>query len=571
MSTSRNNRNPSPAGKRLLEAIDRKYGHEANGVSKLAYQLSDEPNTANYDTIITTLSAMINGNNLSKWNRKLFLPMERILGIRIADIIDGTKEYKQSPRGLFEIGTEGSYEDFEWLASQTDGSVEVIRSFDEWSKGIVDYVFEAKNIEGFKYLAEHGFFDSFAPGSITAYGYHSSNSEETLLAVLDLLSLDNDPKHELFDKVVDPKEHSDLAAIRSEEHFSESAIRMILQHENLLNAVCREPSAIPESKLSGSIRAIDGDQEYMALCASHWLTPCLNYAIEHEDKYALQAKRLLEYSYDVASQTLSHIKENLILLGGHEASVTTKNGYVLLGHSHVIGIIGEPVSDGVIQNEELRRLANEVTAKIGSFRALSKLQTPILINGKMHMPHCDQNPLYSRFVFATKDKPYLLHLSENKDGDSNNYVFDAPSGKEARNGLTLDQWKQVGCALRSIHSIDAGEEGKAYCHGRFYYQDIYIQPNEEVELITGYQNVYIGDPIDDLYAMGLLAFEADYFSPRKQNQIQAFLEGYGHPYDGFLKELANHLFDLAKAEKSANEIRFLMNSAAEVLNAASQE
>lgn len=566
MNTSRKNRHPSPAGQRLEDAIYNRYGDSYDSVAKFTRKLAKELNGPGPDTVATTVSAMINGLDPNEWNRKYFLPIERLLNVRMADIIDGSRVFKASPRGLFEIGTQGNYEDFEWLAKQTDGSIDVIKSCDEWSKSIFNYVYESKNIEGLRFLVDNGYYQVFGPGKIIAYSYHAGSDEEHALILLDLLSRDEDPEAKMFIKLFDTHENTDTIDFNSDVLWNENVLRVILNSEKLMDAVCRKPDILPESSIN-RVRRVLFDGEYQTICASNWLTPLLCYALENEEEYREQAIRLLDVSLDIASATLSNIGKNKGILGRNDRSITTEKGRVILDHRYVIGIIGEPRTEGEIKDPVLKKKVAEVTSKIGSFRAMAKFQTPVLVDGKMHLPPVDQNPLYRDFINIAKGHRYLLQKADSKDGDASNYVFEAPKGSEAR-GLSLDQWFQIGEALKTVHQIDTGVEGKVFCHGRFYYADFYVLDNGDLEYISGYRDVHIGDFDEDLFAAGFLAFNNNYIRPdAKQEAIEALLKGYGYPKDGFLEKLWNYLLSLAKAEDNANEMRFLMDSATGVLRA----
>ena len=158
-----------------MQAIKNKYGDRNDSVAKFERELEKNLNGVNFNTIQTTISEMINGDDVDSWNRKYFLPIERILDVRIADIIDGTTNPGPSPRGLYEIGTQGKYEDFQWLSEQSDGSIDVIRPSDEWSKNIFDYVYESENLDGLRFLIDQGFYTIFCPAKFQAYSYFSNS------------------------------------------------------------------------------------------------------------------------------------------------------------------------------------------------------------------------------------------------------------------------------------------------------------------------------------------------------------------------------------------------------------
>ena len=564
--SGRKNRHVSPVGERLEDAIYRRYGDSYDSVAKFTRKLTEALNGPGFNTVQTAISEMINGLHPDKWNRKYFVPIERLLNVRIVDIIDGERIFAPSPRGLYEIGTQGNYEDFERLAEQTDGSVEVIKSYDEWSKSIFYYVYESKNIEGLRYLVDHGYYQIYGPGQIMAYSYHAHSDEEHALILLDLLSLDDDPDSKMFIELFDTHQNSDIANYGGGILRNENVLRSILNSEKLLKTVCRKPEILPESAING-VRRVILEDEYQAICASNWLTPLLCYALEHEDEYHEQATKLLDASLEVASATLASIGKNIGSLGGDDQSITTEKGRVILGLRYVIGIIGEPMTEGEIKDPLLKKKAAEITSKIGSFRALTKFRTPVLVDGKMHLPPVDQNPLYRKFVDIAKGHRYLLQKADNNDADGSNFVFIAPKGTVAH-GLSLDQWNQIGHALKCIHQIDTGVPGKVYCHGRFYFADFYVLPNEDIEYISGYRDVHIGDYEEDLYAAGFLAFNNNYLRPdTDQEAIAALLEGYGYPKDGFLEKLWDYLISLAKGESIVSETRFLMDSATGVLQA----
>ena len=345
---------------------------------------------------------------------------------------------------------------------------------------------------------------------------------------------------------------------------NERIIKFILENDRLLSAVCHKPVFINESILNGDSRIVEEGHEFEGLCASNWLTPCLCYALNHEDRYLRQANRLLDFSLEIAQQTSLYIGRNLQNLDRDGKSISVKNGYVYLGHSHVIGIIGEPSTKGTIKNSVLKEKANAVVAKIGVFCGYSSLSRPQILDGKAHFPRYDSNSTYRIFVQKAQGHPYLFQLAKEKGCDSNRFVFDAPKGKTVST-LSAKQWKQLGKILRSIHSIDTGEEGKAYCHGRFAYDGIYVLPNGDIELLGEYQNVYVGNPEDDVMWMCFLAFHYSPYEIEPQEEISAFLCGYDYPEEGILEKLFDFLITESKNAVYGNDSGWYMNSANMVL------
>ncbi len=563
MEKGRKNRRSSEIGSRLLNAIEQRYGCGKEGSLTQFAEILAKRIDGKGRTVLTQLSMMVNGEDPEGWNRKYFLPMEELLDIRIADIIYGERKYVQSPRGLYEIGTFGKYEDFEWLENQTDGSVNVLKSFDEWSKGIFHYVYQAENLDGLRFLVDHGYYEVWQPGHFSSISFHSSDKSEEPLAILRMIDKDDDPKHTIFKAIFDTRERTILTANLTTPLFcDEKVLRFMLEHSHVLNIVCREPEIVSETILNGGNHRATVEP-YEGICASNWLTPLLCFALAHEKQYKSQAIRLLEHSYKVAEMTYSRIVDHLQELGGSEESINTERGYVELGHHYVIGVIGEPSTEGEIGDPELARLSKEVSAAVGNIRALSKIDSPVFLNGKMRLPR-PNNPVYAKFKSASKGHPYLLQLSEDNEGDVHNEIFMQPKGQNPGRGMTAEEWRSVGIALRSIHDIDTGEEGKAFCHGRFVYPDIYLLDGQ-VEAIWGYRDVYIGNPDDDVFEMGNLAFHDSYSGPKEQPDLEAFLEGYGYPREGFEEKLADYLYAQAKKTDNANEVHYLTTRAGGIL------
>lgn len=567
MNKQRKNRHPSQQGERLMQAIKNKYGDRNDSVAKFERELEKQLGGVGFNTVQTTISEMINGDDVDSWNRKYFLPIERILNVRIADIIDGKTNTTPSPRGLYEIGTQGKYEDFQWLSEQNDGSIDVIKSSDEWSKNIFDYVYESENLDGLRFLIDNNFYDISYPAKFQAYSYISNSEEEHALILLKMLAKGKDGCREMFIRLFDTREGTDLIFTSDTILWNDNILEAMINSPALLEAACRGPELVPESTLNQRCR-ITGKEEYQAICASNWLTPLLCYALKHEDKYRSQALQLLKTSQEVADCTLTNIGKNRDLLGPAVETISTKKGYLLIGGGRsVIGVLGEPLTDQAIKDPELRQQANKITATIASIRSLSKFQNPVLINGKMHVQRINDNNVYQEFIHASRGKPYLFQEADSKDGDSHGFVFIAPKGNQAK-ALTAEQWFQIGQALRSIHEIPTGQEGTAYCHGPFYYSNFYFLPNGKLEYIGGYSNVYIGNPEDDLLSAGLLAFQSTYFFPNSnQEGIRNLLKGYGLPFDGFLDKLVDFQLQLARSSDTSEDIRLHMNAAAELLAA----
>ncbi len=567
MNKQRKNRHPSQQGERLMQAIKNKYGDRNDSVAKFERALEKRLDGVGFSTIQTTISEMINGDDVDSWNRKYFLPIERILNVRIVDIIDGKTNTIPSPRGLYEIGTQGKYEDFQWLSEQNDGSIDIIKSSDEWSKNIFDYVYESENLDGLRFLIDNHFYNISCPANFQAYSYFGSSEEKHALILLKMLAKGKDGCREMFIRLFDTRKGTDLIFTSDTILWNDNILEVIIKSPVLLEAACRGPELVPESMLNQR-RRITGNEEYQAICASNWLTPLLCYALKHEDKYRSQALQLLKTSQEVADYTRTYIGKNLDLLGSAVETISTKKGYLLIGGGRsVIGVLGEPLTDQAIKDPELRQQANKITATIASIRSLSKFQNPVLINGKMHVQRINDNNIYQEFIRASKGKPYLFQEADSKDGDSHGFVFVAPKGIQAK-ALTSEQWLQIGQALRSIHEIPTEQEGTAYCHGPFYHSNFYFLPNGKLEYIGGYSNVYIGNPEDDLLRAGLLAFQSTYFFPNSnQEGIRNLLKGYGIPFDGFLNKLVDFQLQLARSSRNLDDIRLHTNVAAELLAA----
>ncbi len=514
-------------------------------------------------TIAAKISDFMNGR--SGFPDRYVIGTEYLLGIRMADLLSEEKVSYSSKPGLAEVGTQGDYQAFERLAQEDDGAV--IATYDEWGESIFDYVYRAKNKEGLRFLFEHGYYEVYSPGYFSAKSYGSLDKGEHALQILDIVKDDPGLAKSVFTKLFDCRSATRAANSGIGVISDERVLRFILDNRTLLTIVCETDDLVPESVLNGPTRVLpEGADEYLGICASNWLTPLLCYSLAHEDEYTNQAFQLIDASLRIARKTVTQIGKFITSLGGSKGSVCTDHGYVKLGHHHIIGVIGEPETKGIIHNEQLSKAVEELTSVIGSFRALAKIQKPMVVNGKIHLPRMDFNPIYKEFVKKAKSNPYLLQESKDNGRDSHNFVFDMPKGKEAGNELSLKQWRQVGMALRSIHQIPTGHEELVYCHGRFVYPDFYIDQEENVEKIWAYGNVYLGKPEDDVFCVALLAFKNGYYrTETNQESLEAFLEGYGYPLNGFYEAFCDGLIAKAKKEKDNNEARFLMDSALAVM------
>ncbi len=563
MGKERKDRHLSEMGKRLDDAIKKKYG----SVVSFAVDLSKELDGTGVETIQATLSKMMATDDQSTWNKKYFLGIERLLDVRIADIIDGAKEFKPYHRaGLYEIGSQGSYKDFEELAND-EGNI--LKEYDEFSNSIFDYVYEFKNLEGFHFLVDNDYFQSVVPGGLFTY-YDRDGFE---LKILELIAEDRERGEKIFIKLFDSFENLGSYLSSFDSHIKEDMLEEILNSDLLMDCICREPIKLKETYLNRVRRNLTNG-EYEGICASNWLTPTLCYALEHEDLYKAQALRLLDASLKVADQTLKSLGENKQVLlrengsaTDDSISITTNNGRVILDRYYVIGVIGEPRTKAEIKDRELAEKADQVTAKIGSFRALAKYRTGVKINGKLHLPRVAHNNVYSAFIEKAVGRPYLLQKTDN-NGDQANDVFVAPEGERARGGLTDEQWQEVGEALKSIHQIPTEQDWKAYCHGRFYYDCFLFTQDGHLEVIDGYDAVYIGNPEDDVFAAAALAFRDKYDKPTgSQERIKALLRGYGYPLKGFNRKLYAYLTNLATMERDTQRIDYIFYTAAAVARA----
>ena len=550
MAKERKNRNASELGQRLLKAMRAKNYEPQTFANDLALKIDG----AKSESILETLSKMINGKQ-DKWPAKWFLAMEELLDVKVIDLINHPTHKPFSKPGLFEVGTYGKYNDFERLDETKDSGPSVLDSYDEWDKKIYFYVYESKNFDGVKYLFDSGRYNDILINPAMC-GLHGTTTEEEFSTILEIIENKGKEGENIFLKLFDNKNNLYFKQRDCELFKLETIIKIMLASDYFLEIICEEKSFEKESFLNPTRR--ESKKEFLCLCSSVWLTPLLCYSLNHEDEYKTQANRLLDASLQIAKEQYEYIKLNQKDLSTTGLpSITTKNGLVILDHNHVIGVIGEAI-DVDVKDKYLREKVEVLTSKIGLIRQMSQMHSTFINNGLLHATRPSDNPTFKHFLKAAEGKKYLLHISKEKNPDkAHNEVFEAPKGRRLETIPTEKQWKELGKALKYIHSIDCGEEGKSFCLGQLNLKEIFVLENGEIECIADYSKVYIGDPKDDVMATSLLALNYRTHKKEEQNDLFAFLEGYGYQKNDFFNELFDYLIDSAKKKTFKESRRFL--------------
>ena len=130
---------------------------------KICEELNEEDVDGKVKKQKPNFSQMLEGNR--KLNKDYYIPLEKIFDIRIAELLDDSKDlkYQYVNKGIRWAAASDDVEEFRRLCNEDNPTFyqKVIKSKDEFGKDIIDYIIDfmvtiKKLLELFKMLLENG-------------------------------------------------------------------------------------------------------------------------------------------------------------------------------------------------------------------------------------------------------------------------------------------------------------------------------------------------------------------------------------------------------------------------------
>lgn len=251
----------------------------------------------------SNFSKMLKEDNPRRFNFNYIVPLEKLLGVSYARLLD--EDSYKLPIDKCDIPFDKGFRYYAYLdnislyekelmkiSSRTGESI--LAQTDEFGKTFLDYVVEYNSINGVRFLRDHyhlklriwnNQFDTEPKGMFWV------NDKGIELARL--VANANDTK--LFNDIFDPYYMFVMSgyylpqSIYTQDDFFE----ILMDHQNLFDSLFEEKEYVLELGRKAQMRR--GVKSLSFTLANPVLNGCLNYALDHLDKYKTQAKKILEF------------------------------------------------------------------------------------------------------------------------------------------------------------------------------------------------------------------------------------------------------------------------------------
>ena len=283
----------------------------------------------------SNFSKMLKGERPLK--HEYIIPMEKIFGVSMARIMDEeayllpvNKEdipfvkgyryyaYKDDPK-LYET-------EFEQMLFTTEGTWAIFVS-DEFDKMFLDYVIEYRSINALRYLInKHGMKPAFNSTQYFQIGnsfLHTTLGENQLIRMI----IQEDDE-EVFLALADPLLFMQYTILFEKVKNDSLTFDLILRSQNIFASLFK-PKNI---RLKDLNHGIVGHEDDWIPILHPYLNLCLNYAIDHLNKYKEQAKKILEFGIQYNEKFLRETGEDRSRLLVDEEGKVTYWGRETLGN-----------------------------------------------------------------------------------------------------------------------------------------------------------------------------------------------------------------------------------------------
>lgn len=452
----------------------------------------------------SNFSQMLEGNRTL--NKEYYIPLEKIFDIRIAELLDDSKElkYQYVNKGIRWAAASDDVEEFRRLCNEDNPTFyqKVIKSKDEFGKDIIDYIIEFKAINGFKYLINNqklkystafgGYNLNFS--NITNY---FSVTIEKLLELSKMLLENGDIQ--TFNTFFNTYQLlCDFGSFPNNVYLDKDFLNGIIENEEIFNSMfsCKELT-LNEANHTKKME----NETFL------YINPILNNLLNvcFEQNKRIEINKILEYGLKMNKIVFDTIKEK-VNSKIHDIKIE-KTGEVLVNnfcYGSVI-VITDVIDPKIFYNKTTKDLIEDIRTMNKSFKFsntldyFSEIGDEIITDseGKIIKKHSGNECEYKIYKEFENDKtlPLPRYVDSYEDVDR----FYKYEGTVVKNNLTDEQITKIVEFLVKFKNLSKQKfNGEVYAQGKLDLCDFYFDDNGNLSQVVNFENTYVGDEYDDI-------------------------------------------------------------------------
>lgn len=478
--------------------------------SDLLRKICEELNEEDVDGTVkkqkSNFSQMLEGNR--KLNKDYYIPLEKIFDIRIAELLDDSKDlkYQYVNKGIRWAAASDDVEEFRRLCNEDNPTFyqKVIKSKDEFGKDIIDYIIEFKAINGFKYLINNQKLKYS-----TAFGGYNLNFSNitiyfsvTIKKLLDLskMLLENGDIQTFNTFFNTYQLLCDFDRFSNNIYLDKDFLNGIIENEEIFNSMfsCKELT-LNEANHTKKM----GNETFL------YINPILNNLLNvcFEQNNRIEINKILEYGLKMNKIVFDTIKEKVN--SRIDDIKIEKTGEVLVNDSCYgsVIVITDVIDPKIFYNKTTKDLIEDIRTMNESFKFSNTLdyfseienKNEIIIDseGKIIKKHSGNECEYKIYKEFENDKTLPLpRYVDSYKGVDRFYKYE---GTVVKNNLTDDQIIKIVEFLVKFKNLSKEKfNGEVYAQGKLDLCDFYFDDNGNLSQVVNFENAYVGDEYDDI-------------------------------------------------------------------------
>lgn len=473
---------------------------------KICEELNEEDVDGKVKKQKPNFSQMLEGNR--KLNKDYYIPLEKIFDIRIAELLDDSKDlkYHYVNKGIRWAAASDDVEEFRRLCNEDNPTFyqKVIKSKDEFGKDIIDYIIEFKAINGFKYLINNQKLKYS-----TAFGGYNLNFSNitiyfsvTIKKLLELskMLLENGDIHTFNTFFNTYQLLCDFDRFFNNIYLDKDFLNGIIENEKIFNSMfsCKELT-LNEANHTKKM----GNETFL------YINPILNNLLNvcFEQNNRIEINKILEYGLKMNKIVFDTIKEKVN--SRIDDIKIEKTGEVLVNDSCYgsVIVITDVIDPKIFYNKTTKDLIEDIRTMNESFKFSNTLdyfseienKNEIIIDseGKIIKKHSGNECEYK--IYKEFENDNTLPLPRYVDSYKGVDRFYKYEGTVVKNNLTDDQIIKIVEFLVKFKNLSKEKfNGEVYAQGKLDLCDFYFDDNGNLSQVVNFENTYVGDEYDDI-------------------------------------------------------------------------
>lgn len=501
-------------------------------------------------------SKMLDGERPLK--KEYFIPIEKIFGIRIVDLLDEEKQIsaKYYNKGLRYTAACNDYNKFLELARESGEelskhSYPIIFRTDEYDNGVLDYIIEYRANEGLRFLAnEYG----LQYNSITCALNTDDNNlfwTKDINGLADLLFECDDG--DIFIKVFNP-----YSLIKNATRLDDD--RLIYNKSDFLNKILNTNNIFKNNLTMRKFSLNDINRhstffEEDNFFVNPLLNKLLELAIEDPKKYNKKVNDILDYGIKNNPLVIKNLEDSdkflnfkfdINNIGLIIKDFVIYGSLITINDNYINLDISSEIKNKMTRIKEINNtLLLRETTELYPFKNKKRIQKNADGNIiKLHTENYVEYEMFKNFKDSTLPISKLLRTKENVD------EFLIYNGTNDTYNFNNEQLINITMFLKRFHKeCYKFLKNKVYVHGQICNENLYFL-QDDLTCITNWDDCYIGEYYEDIVSVIVnISGVKDIFRNNKEvyNNVKTILITYETDYEQrkvILNEVDNYIKNL---------------------------